>query len=362
MPRTQGRPRRRTYLIPLGFVALAAVALPAAAFTETGIEHDVRKALGLETGQCEPSLNSASPWRPAAGLGYDLDEPRGTDLDGRVYLAGGITGLEPIGPDAALLEASDELTRFDPRGERYERLAPLPKPLNHIGVVAYRHRLYVLGGYGNRLNADTSDAFYRYDPDEDSWSRMPDMPVPRAAMAAGVIGHELIVAGGAFDNVAQSDAFAYDFRGGRWRRLPDMLSRREHVGATALGGRLYVFGGRMRHTLATDIAEEFDPARRRWRRLPPMPVPAGGLGVVGDDGEAIAVGGGDDGAQTVTDAVQAWDPRTERWSLLPAMRTPRHGQAVVSVGERIWTFGGSPCAYFNPTESAESLRLGRATG
>jgi len=71
----------------------------------------------------------------------------------------------------------------------------------------------------------------------------------------------------------------------------------------------------------------------------------------------IAVGGDDDEAGTVTGAVQKWDPRVQHWSLLPAMRTPRHGQAAVPAAGRVWVFGGSPCAYFNATDSVESLGL-----
>jgi non-specific serine/threonine protein kinase len=348
---------RPWHLIPLALILLVVVGLPVAAFTNTGLEHDLRKDLGISTGECEPETNLASQWTTAASLPYKLDEPRGTTLGGEVYLVGGITGLQQLPGGDLLLEASKELTRFDPRAETYEELASPPRRMNHIGVVTYRHDLYVLGGYGRRRDHDTSSAFFRYDPRSNTWSRMPDMPEPRAAMAAGVIGRQLIVAGGARDNVPKSDAYSFDFRTGRWSRLPSMLSRREHVGATTVGDRLYVLGGRGPDTLAATVAEAYDVSERRWTQLPPMPTATGGLGAVSIDGKAIAVGGGNDGAGTVTGAVQEWDPEDEEWSLLPEMRTPRHGHATAAVGNRIWVFGGSPCAYFNATDSAESLEL-----
>jgi hypothetical protein len=352
---------RRWYLIPLGIVLLVLIALPVAAFTNTGLERDLREKLGIETGECEPMTDLASDWTTAASLPYKLDEPRGVAIDGRVYLVGGITGLEHGPHERLLLEPSDELTRFDPRTQNFTPLTPMPQKLNHIGVVAYDHDLYVLGGYGHTLDTGTRDTFYRYDPPTDRWSRMPEMPEPRAAMAVGVAGDQLIVAGGARDNVPRSEAFAFDFKTRRWSRLPDMMSRREHVGAAVVGDRIYVLGGRAPASLAVDTAESYDVSERRWRRLPPMLTGSGGLGVVTDaDGEVIAVGGGNDGAGTVTGAVQEWDPRSEDWSYLPPMRTPRHGHATAAVGDRIWVFGGSPCAYFNATDSVEELELGHS--
>jgi N-acetylneuraminic acid mutarotase len=348
---------RRWHLIPLGIILVVMVGLPVAAFTNTGLEQDLRREVGLETGECVPMTNLSSDWTTANGLPYKLDEPRGAALDGEIYLVGGITGLEHGAGERLLLEPSDELTRFDPKTEAFTKLAPLPDKLNHIGVVSYGHDLYVLGGYRRTLDTETRDSFYRYDPDTDRWSRMPDMPEPRAAMAVGVVGDQLILAGGARDNVPQSDVFAFDFKTRRWRRLPDMLSRREHVGGAVVGDQLYVLGGRAPASLAVDTAESYDVSDRRWRRLAPMLTGSGGLGVVSFDGEAIAVGGGNDGAGTVTGAVQEWDPRQEHWSYISPMRTPRHGHATVEVNDRIWVFGGSPCAYFNATDSVEVLDL-----
>jgi N-acetylneuraminic acid mutarotase len=350
---------RRWHLIPLGIVLLVVIGLPVAAFTNTGLERDLREGFGIETGECEPMTDLSSAWTTAASLPYDLDEPRGAAIGDQIYLVGGITGLEHGANERLLLEPSDELTGFDPKTETFTALAPLPQKLNHIGVVSHHGDLYVLGGYGHTLDTGTRASFYRYDPETDRWSRMPEMPEPRAAMAVGVVGEQLVVAGGARDNVPRSDAFAFDFRTRRWTRLPDMLSRREHVGATVVGDRLYVLGGRAPASLAVDTAESYDVSERRWRRLSPMLTGSGGLGVVSIDGEVIAVGGGNDGAGTVTGAVQEWDPRAERWSYLSAMRTPRHGHATVAAGDRIWVFGGSPCAYFNATDSVEELDLDR---
>jgi len=351
---------KRWYLIPVALVAILVVGLPVAALTETRLEQELREELGLETRDCEPMTDLASPWTGRANLPAKLDEPRGVAIDGQIYMAGGITGLEALDDGSLLLDPSNQLVRFDTHDETYTELAPMPRRLNHIGVVSYRGDLYVLGGYGRTLDTHTSKSFFRYDPATNRWSRMPDMPEPRAAMAVGVIGHQLVVAGGARDDVPASGAYAFDFRSGRWSRLPSMPDRREHVGSAVLAGKLYVLGGRTKGSFAVRNADSFDLSARHWERLPPMPVGSGGLGAVALAGRVFAVGGGDDGAGTVTGAVQEWNPQTRQWSLLSGMRTPRHGDEVVATDDSIWVLGGSPCAYFDATDSVESVRVSEA--
>jgi len=348
--------------VPIALVLLVVLALPLAALTETGVEKEVKSALGIDVGTCAPPTNLASAWVEGPALAFKRDEPRVAVIDGDAYLVGGTTEVVHSPGERLLLTPSASLTRFDPGTGTYTELAPLPEPLNHMGVVAYHGRLYALGGYGRRVDAHTGKKFFRYDPATDAWSRLPDMPLPRAAMAVGVIGHELIVAGGARDRVPVATALAYDFRSRRWSRLPDMDSRREHVGDAVLDGRLYVLGGRATHSLAVDTAERYDPRKRRWETLPPMPVPVGGVAAVAADGAVIALGGGDDGRGTVSGAVQEFDPASDEWSLLSGLRTARHGHGAAFVGNRVWVFGGSDCAYYDSTDSVESLRLSRAGG
>jgi non-specific serine/threonine protein kinase len=349
---------RGWHLIPIAVVIALLVALPAAALTETGLEKDVKEALGIDLEECEPPANLASSWVEGPKLAFKRDEPRTAVIDGQAYLVGGTLEVVHSPGERLLLTPSDSLTRFDPRSGEYTELAPLPEPLNHMGVVAYGGDVYALGGYGERVDTHTSKRFYRYDPRTNRWSRLPDMPEPRSAMAAGVIGHRLIVAGGARDRIQVDETYAYDFRSRRWSRLPDMGSRREHVGDAVVGGKLYVLGGRGPHSLALDAAERFDPVEGRWESLPPMPVPVGGLAAVAAGGKVIAVGGGNDERGTVSGAVQEFDPASGRWSLLSGLRTARHGHGAALLGDRIWVFGGSDCAYFHATDSVESLSLG----
>ena len=344
-------------LLPLALVVFALIVLPVAALTDSGLERDLRETLGLDLGECEPETNLASPWSEGPALAALRDEPRVGVIGDKAYLAGGVSSIDRTAGERLLLSPTDQLTRFDPRTETYEELAPMPEALNHVGVVVHNGDLYVLGGYADRVDAKTNDDFYRYDAETDRWSQLPDLPAPRAAMAVGILDGELVMAGGARDRVPKDDTFAYDFATREWSRLASMHSRREHVGDVVAGDRLYVLGGRSPRSLAVATAERFDLGADRWETLPPMPVPTGGLAAVAVGNRVIAIGGGDDGAGTVTGAVQEFDPDSGRWALLPDLRTPRHGHGAALLGEKIWVFGGSACAYFNATDRVESLPL-----
>jgi N-acetylneuraminic acid mutarotase len=343
--------------VPVALVVVLIVALPLAAVTETGIEKDVKAAIDFETETCDPPTNLASPWLEGPPLAEPRDEPRAVALGDAIYLVGGTLGIEELSPDRYLLDPTDELTRFDPESGRYEEEATLPRPLNHIGLTTYRGDVYVAGGYGRYTDTDTSRAFFRYDPDTNRWSRLPDMPEPRAAGAVGIIDHRLIWAGGARNSIAQPDVFAYDFRSRRWSRLPSMHTRREHVGEAVLDDELYVLGGRAPQSQAVDTAERFDPRTGEWETLPPMPVPSGGLAAISLGDAVVTVSGGNDGAETVTGAIQEFDPATDEWRLLPELRTARHGHGATVVDDEVWVFGGSQCAFFNPTDKVEHIRL-----
>lgn len=342
--------------LPLAFVAAVLAGLAIIGLTESSVEREVKGVLGYSTG-CQPMIDVGSAWQPGPALATPTDEPRGVALDGSVYLLGGVTGIEPLESGDVVVNEVATVTRFDPATGRYRDVKPMPEPGNHIGTVSHEGALYVLGGFAPRLDRPAKGRFSRYLVAQRRWEELPPMPRPRGAMAVGVIDDRIIVAGGASAGRATRRVDAYDLETGRWSRLADMPTAREHVAGAVVDGSLYVLGGRDARTDALDTAASYDPRTDRWERLPPMPVAAGGLDAAAVGGAVIGVGGGNDRAGTVTAAVQRFDIRTGRWSRLPDLRTPRHGHATAVAGDRLWVFGGSPCAYFAATDLVEWLAL-----
>jgi non-specific serine/threonine protein kinase len=152
---------------------------------------------------------------------------------------------------------------------------------------------------------------------------------------------------------------AFDFTTGEWARRADMPTAREHAAYAAAADRLYVFGGRTPGNDAITVVETYEPGADRWRRVAQLPQRAGSFEAVVVDGYVVTVGGDSDIEGWVTGAVQRYDPARNAWLQLPEMRTKRHGMAVAYAGDRIWAFGGSPCARFAASAIVESFEASR---
>jgi N-acetylneuraminic acid mutarotase len=229
--------------------------------------------------------------------------------------------------------------------------------------VGYRGDLYVVGGDSN---GQPSSGLWRYTPDEGEWETLPSMATPRAGHASGVIGDRLYVIGGTtdtafaeFERAPLTSLEIYDFKAGEWSRGPDMPTGRHHFDAAVLDGQLYAVGGRTPGDYSLDTVERFDPERGEWESLTPLPLGVGGQGVETVAGRVVVVSGGDDLEEWVTPTTWALDPDEGEWRRLPDVTVPRHGYASATLGDKIYIFGGAPCAGYGRTGSAESLSLGR---
>jgi N-acetylneuraminic acid mutarotase len=268
----------------------------------------------------------------------------------RVYVVGGFAGTEgsAVGATTAAVE------RYDPRRDRWSRARSMPLALNHPAAATWRGKLYVVGGYTARLGlTGDSAALLRYDPRRDRWARLADMPTARGALAAGVIGDRLYAAGGAAGGRALATLEVYDLRRDRWRRGPAMPTAREHLAGAVHGGAFYVLAGRAAGQGNFAVAERFVPERGRWERLPAMRKPRGGIAAAVTGGRIVVVGG-EEGAGTIAE-VEAYDPVRRRWSALPDLPTPRHGLGAVAYGGRVLVLEGGVTPGFSFSRSNEAL-------
>lgn len=361
---------RVAVVLPLALVVLVLAALPIAALTDTAPERFVRDRLGSGEEGCVPRTADSPGWREDAALPARRDEPRAVTLDGRLYLAGGVTRIvsydEPSrvpGVERVEVESLRDFGRFDPGDGEYESLAPLPEPLNHIGLVTHGGYIYAVGGHGNLLNGlSAKHGLFRYSPARDRWTELAPMPTPRGAAGAAVLGDQLYVVGGMRLGRALTSVERFDFSTGRWSSLPPLPDPREHAPAVASDGSIYVVGGRSEDEDATRTVFRYSPAAREWSEVAPLRRGSGGLEALPVNGRVLAVGGGNDRAGTVTGAVQVYDPASDRWELGSDMRTPRHGFGAAVLGDRLYALGGSPCALFAASDIVESYdtsRVGR---
>ena len=165
-------------------------------------------------------------------------------VGGHLYLGGGLKRIVDYGKPSKVpgverveVESLRSFGRLDPATGAYRALAPLPEPLNHVGLVTYGGDIYLVGGHGNLLNGlEAKRGLFRYSVEEDRWERLAPMPTARGAAATAVVGDRLYVAGGMLRGRPLRTVEAYDFASGRWMRLRDLPEPLEHSPGAALGG------------------------------------------------------------------------------------------------------------------------------
>ncbi len=271
-------------------------------------------------------------------------------LDGKIYVAGGLSGVRSL----------RSFEEFEPGRNEWRRLAPLPVRLHHIGMAAVRGRVYVTGGYCGlsfllkavpRI-ADT----WAYDPTEDRWEVAPPMPGPRAAHTVAEIDGRLYVVGGLPEPTA---LWIYDPETGKWdRSAPPMPTPREHLTSAVIDSKCWVIGGRWGRHVGSTAVEVYDPVSRTWEAKPPLPTPRGGLSAAAVGGRLYVTGGEEInavGIGRVVKETQVFDPQTGVWSSLDELPPATHGNASVALHDRWYVIGGATKAglgTFHTTTSA----------
>ena len=269
-----------------------------------------------------------APWQQAAPLPAPRSEVGAALAGGQIFVVGGFT---PAGDGSSRVDA------YSPTTNRWPQAPDLPVTTHHPAAAGYRGRLYVAGGYGS--NGQPLAAAHVLA--NGRWSALPAMPEKRAAAGAAFVNGKLYVVGGVVRTDGRrlaTKALRYDPARRRWMRVPGPTPR-EHLGVTALNGRLYAVAGR-KLGLDTNLGtfEAYRPGARRWQRLAPVPGKRGGTGAAGS-WRLIVSTGGEEFAGTIR-TVFGYDVVTRRWQRLPDLPTPRHGLGVVAVGNRVHVVAG----------------------
>jgi len=188
---------------------------------------------------------SANRWDTIA----PLPRPRGAGaavaLNGKIHLIGGAS--EPAAERASV--SWHEV--YDPRTDTWETRKPLPGARDHVGCVAHKGVIHVIGGRFNTFEYNT-DLHHVYLPDRDTWELRAAMPTTRSGHGLVVYRDRLFAMGG--ESGVQRDGVltqqkvygqmeSYDPATDSWQSHAPMLTPRHAVGAAVLGDAIYVAGG-----------------------------------------------------------------------------------------------------------------------
>jgi non-specific serine/threonine protein kinase len=164
------------------------------------------------------------------------------------------------------------------------------------------------------------------------------MPAPRTEVAAAAFRGAVAVVGGLAATGANSKRVdLYQPGKRRWRRLPDLPVPANHAMAASFGGRLYVVGGYARGiSVPRRTAFVFDGTR--WSSLALMP-DGRAAGAAAIAGGKLYVVGGVSLAGTLAEDVLVLDLASGEWSTAPGP-TPREHLAAVSAGGDVYALAG----------------------
>ncbi|HEU5155908.1 MAG TPA: kelch repeat-containing protein [Streptosporangiaceae bacterium] len=240
---------------------------------------------------------------------------------------------------------------FNPMSNRWRSLPPAPEGAPDVpSVMVWTGRQVLMWGGGCCDEYGSTGAAYT--PATNSWRMLPASPLAGRRTVGAWTGTELVIVGGfglRDDTGYQTfaDAAAYNPATRRWRRLPSLPAPRQYPTATWTGTEVLVVGGsasRPTHLYAEGAA--YNPAANRWRRLAAMPEGGRVDHTAVWTGRRLLVWGGQtvrDGAWTVPSRGLAYDPAADRWSALPV--SPLRGRvehAAVWTGRQLLIWGGVP--------------------
>lgn len=187
----------------------------------------------------------ADKWTSIAPLPRGRGAGAAVVLDGKIHLVGGATSWNGERTSIGWHEV------YDPKTDSWSRLQPLPGARDHLGMVAYKGRLHVVGGRFN-VSSFNTDMHVAYLPDQDNWELRAPMPTARSAHGLVVYRDRFFAMGGeAGLSINHKTLWAkvygqmesYDPATNTWQQHAPMPTPRHGPGAAVIGDAIYTVAG-----------------------------------------------------------------------------------------------------------------------
>jgi len=242
---------------------------------------------------------------------------------------------------------------------RWARLAPFPEPAEELYGATVNGKMYVLGGYGERIGK-----VFEYDPASDRWTKKKTMQLPVHHQAMVPYNGKIYIFGGFTQSPSEAgwtpvdNSWEYDPVADTWKALAPMPGKRGSAVVSEVGGKMYVIGGATMAPNSRDTAifgagpamvltrnQVYDPATDTWGDRAPMAVGRNHAYAGAVNGKIYVIGGRIGHAfvtvSSNSDIVEEYDPATDLWSGLKAkIPTPRSGGGWATHNGKIYVAGG----------------------
>ena len=272
------------------------------------------------------------PWTATAEAPLGVESAGTAVFQGKAWVVGGMDGTRQGRADVFV---------YDPAKNRWSREPKLPQAISHAALVSTGKELFLIGGYAGSTTEPISTV-RRLDEATSRWVTAPNLPVAVGAGAAAWDGRRIVYAGGVgADGEPSRSVFA--FENGAWRRLDGVLSRaREHLAAASDGkGTTYFLAGEVNRGTAKAVFGTVDTVKGdRVRKVGDVPTARGSVSGFFSPGDGACVGGGRDGVGGLYAEVECIgaDGVTKK---LPNLPWPRHGLGMVVIDGFAYALLGS---------------------
>jgi len=192
-----------------------------------------------------------------------------------------------------------------------------------------------------------------------AWTPLPDAPLPRAEVGAARVGGSIYVVGGFADGARTTAAVQrYVIARRRWRRVRPMPVALNHPVAVSYRGSLYVsegYSGVSSLSEPSRVLLRFNTRTRRWRRLPPAPTPRAAHAAAVIRGRLYVAGGANDSGSL--HSLEIYDFARRRWSRGPDFPGPaRNHTTGVASGGLFYVLAGRSTQNFTSAERYDPRR------
>ena len=207
--------------------------------------------------------NPSLRWVKAAPFPEPEEELYGASANGKMYVIGGFSSNGK--PAAAMVY------EYDPAADKWTKKKSIPVPVHHQAQTVLNGKIYVFGGCERPLTGPGAggwapvDNSWEFDPVGDAWKALAPMPGKRCSAIAENVNGRIYVIGGAttMDNTTDT-AFngqgparvlgtnqMYDPATNTWTSRSAMPTGRNHAFSGVVNGKIYVIGGRIGHGFVT---------------------------------------------------------------------------------------------------------------
>jgi N-acetylneuraminic acid mutarotase len=285
------------------------------------------------------------PWKIKPSMKQPRAHFAAAAQGGKIYLMGGIgPANEPL--------ASVEI--YDPKtGESLEG-PPLSAPRSHFSALMLQERIFALGGKGRKADgsAEPLKTVEIFNPATRTWERGPDLLFAHAGGGATVWRGIIYVVGGEHpegtdrNNPGIGFGERWDPLRKKWFEIPPMPTPRFDFAAVGFNNRVIVMGGKVRQggrETLFEKAEAFETAQKIWEDYPltKLPLPMAGVGVCSMANLFIVGGAAEEG---IVDQIHSVDQLQKRWIRMDPLPEPRAFGAVLTnvaqLDNSIYVLGG----------------------